>query len=134
MPNVSINYWAVLVAAAINMVVGAIWYSKPLFAKPWAKATGRKMEQMGNGAKGYVFTVGGALVEAWILAHFVRYADSTTVLKGALTGFWLWLAFVAITSAVNTIFAGRPWKLWQIDAGYFLVVLLLQGALLAVWR
>jgi hypothetical protein len=69
-----------------------------------------------------------------VLAHFVAYAGSTTALQGAVTGFWIWLAFIAVTMAVGTVFAGRSWNLWKIDAGYFFVVLILQGALLAAWR
>ena len=135
MPDVTINYWAVLVAALINMAVGALWYSPMFFGKPWSKLIGRKMEDMKSQAgPGYAIAGVGALVESWILVHFVIYANSNTALKGAETGFWLWLAFVAVTMAVGTVFAGRSWKLWKIDAGYFLVVLLLQGAVLAVWR
>jgi hypothetical protein len=134
MPSVDINYGAVLVAALVNMVVGALWYSKPLFAKEWAKLTGRKMEDMGGGGRGYGVAAIGALVQAWILAHFVAYAGSTTTVDGLVTGFWLWLGFVAVTSAVHLVFEGRSWNLWKINAGYFLVVLLINGALLAAWR
>ena len=37
MPSVDINWWAVLAAAVINMVIGAIWYSPSGFGKPWMK-------------------------------------------------------------------------------------------------
>jgi len=134
MPSIDINYWAVLVAALVNMVVGSIWYSKALFSKQWMKLTGRKMEDMSGGGLGYGVTIISALVQAWILAHFVAYAGSTTVGDGLVTGFWLWLGFVAVTTAVNFVFEGRSWALWKINAGYFLVVLLINGALLAAWR
>src|SRR5437763_1418970 len=109
MPSVDINYWAVLVAAVINMVVGSIWYSKALFAKEWMKLTGRKTEEMGGGGTGYGVAIIGALIQAWILAHFVTYAGSTTFADGLVTAFWLWLGFVAITTAVNFVFEGRSW-------------------------
>jgi hypothetical protein len=100
MPNVDINWAAVLVAALINMVTGSLWYSKALFAKPWIKLTGKK--DMEGGGVGYAVAMAGALVQAWIMAHFVVYASSNT--------------------------------LWQINAGYFLVVLLINGGLLAAWH
>lgn len=134
MPQVDVNIVAVLVAAVINMVVGAIWYSKALFAKDWAKLTGRKIDQMGDGAQGYVLTAIGALVQAWILAHFVAWALATTAIQGAVIGFMLWLGFTAITQGVNTVFAGTRKKLLAINTGYFLVVLVINGALLAVWH
>ncbi len=133
MPNVDVNWWAVLVAAIVNMVVGAIWYSPALFAKPWAKLTGRKMSEMGDGSTSYVLTALGALVQAWILAHFISWSTSNTAMEGAVVGFMLWLGFVAITQGVNTVFANTRKKLWAINTGYFLVVLVINGALLAAW-
>lgn len=137
--NVVINWWAVIVAAAINMVVGYFWYSKMLFGNDWAKLTGRKLEDMSkNAGPGYAVTIVGALVQAYILAHFVEYvkpfyATYSLVSVGLLTGLWAWIAFVAIPQGVNTVFAGTRKKLWAINTGYFLVVLLINGALLAKW-
>jgi hypothetical protein len=133
MPSVDVNWWAVFVAALINMAAGAVWYSNALFAKPWTKLTGHKMGE-GSAGTGYAVTAVGALVQAWIFVHFVRYAGAITAVKGAVVGFWLWLAFVAIVMATNIVFEGRPWKLWSINSGYFLVVMVVNGALLAAWR
>jgi hypothetical protein len=134
MPSVHINWIALVVAVLINMVIGTIWYSKAGFGKPWAKATGKHPGEMGNGNLGYVLTVAGSLVQAWILVHFVRYGGALSFIRGAEIGFFLWLGFVCITSLVHQVFEGRPWRLWQINAGYFLVVLLINGGLLAAWR
>lgn len=131
MPSVDINYLAVVIAAVVNMVVGALWYSRVLFAKPWAALTGRKIEDMTGGGSGYAFAAIGALVQAWIMAHFVAWAVATTVVQGALVGLMLWIGFVAITQGVNTIFAGTRKKLLAINTGYFLVVLVINGAILA---
>lgn len=133
MPEVEINYLAVLVAAAINMGLGALWYSPALFGKAWAKLTDRKLEDMTGGGMGYGVAAIGALLQAYILAHFVQYAAADTAGEGAVTGFWLWLGFVAVAMAVNAVFEGRSWKLWKINVGYYLVVLLINGALLAIW-
>jgi len=134
MPDVDINIWAVLVAAVVNMVAGTIWYSKGLFGKEWSKLVGRKLEEMSGGGVGYAVAAVGALVQAYILAHFVQYTGSTTFWDGLVTGFWLWLGFIAVAIAVNLVFEGRTWALWKINAGYFLIVLLINGGLLAAWR
>lgn len=134
MPDVDINIWAVLVAAVVNMVAGTIWYSKGLFGKEWSKLVGRKLEEMSGGGMGYAVAAVGALVQAYILAHFVQYTGSTTFWDGLVTGFWLWLGFIAVAIAVNLVFEGRTWALWKINAGYFLIVLLINGGLLAAWR
>ena len=134
MPSVDINWLAVIVAAAINMGLGALWYSRSLFGKEWAKLTGRKLEDMSGGSSGYGVAAVGALIQAWILAHFVRYAGATDFWHGLVTGFWLWFGFIAIAMAVGIVFEGRSWLLWKINAGYYLVVLLITGGLLAAWN
>ena len=48
----SVNLWSVLVAAVSTMVVGFLWYSPLLFARPWMVAMGydpddkARMEEM----------------------------------------------------------------------------------------
>lgn len=134
MPEVNINWVAVIVAAAINMAIGAAWYSTGVFGKQWAKLLGKKVGDMGDANTGYAVTAAGAIIQAFVLAHFVRYALADTFWEGLVTGFWLWLGFVAVVMASTLVFEGRPWKLWKINAGYLLVVLLINGGLLAVWR
>ncbi|HLC91653.1 MAG TPA: DUF1761 domain-containing protein [Candidatus Saccharimonadales bacterium] len=139
MPSVDINWLAIIAAVAINMVIGAIWYSPVMFAKDWAKLTGRKMNEMGDGTKGYILTTIGAFVQALVLLHFVTYAaffwpTYNNVSVGLLTATWAWLGFVAIPQGVNMVFANTRKKLWAINTGYFLVVLLINGVILASWR
>src|SRR5581483_6064355 len=134
MPSLSVNWWAVIVAAIINMGVGSLWYSKSLYGKQWAKLTGRKLDDMSGGGMGYGVAAIGALIQSLVLAHFDVYAGSSTFWEGLVTGFWLWVAFVGVVAAVNTVFEGRSWNLWKINAGYFLVVLLINGGLLAAWH
>lgn len=135
MPGLEINYTAVFVAALLNMAIGAFWYSRLLFAKQWMHLIGRTAADLQKqGHKVYWVAAVGALIQAYILSHFVQYAGATNFTEGAVTGFWLWLGFVAVSSAVNTAFSSRPWGLWKIDSGYFLVVLVITGGLLSVWQ
>lgn len=140
MPSVDINWWALLAATVVNMLVGFVWYSPAFFAKPWAKLTGRKMDEMGDGtAQSYFITTLGAFIQAFILLHFVSYAayfypTYSDVSVGVITAVWAWLGFVAIPQGVNTIFESRRKKLWAINTGYFLVVLVINGIILSVWK
>jgi hypothetical protein len=134
MPTADINYVAVLVAGLLSMVIGFIWYG-PLFSKPWMKENGFKMEDLKQGpGAGYAIAVFGSLLQAYVLAHFIDYVGADTIVRGLQTGLWIWLGFLATAFAVNYLFAQRTPRLWAIDSGYFLVLLLVQGALLAVWR
>lgn len=134
MPQVEINYVAVVIAAVLNMAIGFFWYSKALFAKQWMKAIGKTEAEIkagGNNAA-YGLTMVGALVMAWVLSFMVDYADAFTAVDGAKLGFLVWLGFVATTYLSLKVFEGRSWELYWINAGYYLVSLVATGAVLAV--
>ena len=121
------------------MALGMLWYG-PLFQKPWAKMMGfdmsdkAKMKEMQKKAMpAYAAAFVGALVMAYVLSHFIDYAMAKMAADGALVGFWAWLGFVAPATLANNMFGGKNIKLWLIDAGYYLVSLLIFGAVLAAW-
>lgn len=135
MPSADVNYLGVLVAAILSMVVGAFWYSPGVFGKQWMGLIGKKQKDLEKGGSAaYGVAAIGFLLMAYVLAHFVDYTGATTLVRGLEVGFWSWLGFVAPATAINAAFSLRPRQLWLIEAGYFLVSLLVSGAVLAVWR
>ena len=133
MPSADINWVAIVVAAALSMVIGFIWYSLQVFGKPWMKEVGLSMKDIGKGpGAGYALVTLTSLVQAYVLSHFVDYTNATTWVDGAVTGFWIWAGFVATAYTATYVFTKKTLRLWAIDAGYFLVLLLAQGAVLAV--
>ncbi len=135
MPEADINYMAVVVGAVISMVLGYVWYSPVLFAKAWTKEMGKSEKELKESANAtsYLIMFVASLVLAYVLAHFVDYTNSATTSAGAVTGFWLWLGFMATVGVSQTLFHGKTWKLFCIDYGYHLVEMLIIGAVLAVW-
>ena len=139
--DVPINYWAVLVGAVSNMVIGAIWYG-PLFGKPWAHMIGmtqadmEKAKSRGMG-KNYAVMFIGSLLMSYTLAHALVFAsnflDAYGVSAGLMAGFWNWLGFIAPVTVGVVLWENKPWKLWMINAGYYLVALCVMGVILAVW-
>lgn len=135
MPQVDINYWAVIVAAIASMITGSIWYAPPVFGKTWLKLSGKTEADWKNSGKmSMIGAMISALVMAYVLAHFVDYVQADTFSEGLQTGFWLWLGFVATTSMVNSLFQGQSKKLWILDSANHLVSLLAMAAILAIWR
>lgn len=133
MQDVDINYVAVVVAALVPMFLGALWYSTALFARPWMRAVDRTQEELKGAQLGYVISAIGALVMSYALARIDRWAEVDDLWNGALVGLLVWVGFVAPVLGVNTYFAGRPGRLWLINAGYQLVALVLVGAIHGVW-
>ena len=131
-----VNYPAVVIAAVLNMVVGAIWYSPAVFGATWMALTGKASGDMKSGSMGrsYGLMFLAALVLAFAVAKFVGYMQATTLIGGARAGIWIWIGFVLTTTAGFYIFEGRPAKLYWLNNGFHLVSLVIMGALLAVWR
>jgi uncharacterized protein DUF1761 len=136
MQPVDINLWAVLAAAGASFVIGTLWYSPVLFVKPWLRAMGKTTS---NFKPSYsigivVVPILGALLVAYVLANIIQYAEADTLRTGALTGFWVWLGFMAPVVAVTNFFEQRSPKLTLITAGNRLVELIVMGAILATWQ
>jgi hypothetical protein len=66
------------------------------------------------------------------MAHFIDYANATTLVDGAQTGFFCWIGFAVTSSIGSTIFEGRNKTLWYINMGYNLVQFVLIGVLLTL--
>ena len=134
MQDIDLNWLAILVAAFVPMVLGALWYSPVLFARPWMREIGRSPEDLTGASLGYGLSALAAIVTSYVLARVVRWAEVDDLLNGALVGLLLWLGFVATIVAVQTYFGGRSRTLWAIDAGYWLVSLLVMGAIHGAWE
>lgn len=133
----SVNFLAVLVASIVNMTIGFIWYG-PLLGKQWMKLSGRTKESMEKEKKDMPMVMGsmfvGALVTAYILALFLKYAGATTLEIGAKVGFLAWLGFVATTMLQDVLYEKKNRQLAGINLGFNLVALVVAGAIIAVWK
>ncbi len=149
MMELDVNYVAILVAGIANMALGAFWYSPAGFGEKWmklSKITKADIEKAKpNMGKMYGITFLGALVMALVLAHVVplvmdevvnaaerALTQGEIVGVGALTGAMMWLGFVATVSLGGSTWGKRPWALYWLDAGYWLVSLAIMGVILAV--
>jgi hypothetical protein len=130
---VDINYYAVALAALVQVILRAIWYSPTLFGGPWMRAAGGRRDDLMGGGRGFVVSAVSALVTSYILARVVDWAEADSFVDGLRVGLLIWLGFVATALAVMTYFGGRPRMLWYVNAGYQVVALLLMGGLLAWW-
>lgn len=67
---------------------------------------------------------------AVLIAGVIGHLGRVDIAGGLTTAFFLWLGFVATSMCVNHRFQGRGWNLTVIDGGYWLVAMLLQGAII----
>ncbi len=130
----NINFVAIIIAGLASMPVGFIWYSPALFAKEWMQLVGLTKEKMEKNKSKmpqmYGTALLGAMVMSFVLSQFIAATNTHTTIQGITTALLIWIGFVATTGLTNTLFSGRPTKLFLIDAGYHLAVLVVMGAIL----
>ena len=134
---VPVSYLGILLCGVASMVIGFLWYG-PLFEKPWMKMTGMTPEKQAKAKKEMSKTYGlmfvSSLVMAYVLAHFIWYAapGSLTLFIAVKTAVWAWIGFVATSAFSKFLFnvEKKPWSLFAIETGYYLVTLIVMGAIL----
>lgn len=127
-----IHWLAVLAASVAGFLVGGLWYG-PLFGKAWQAARGLSDEALKSGANmplifGLTFVLN--VVSAFVLDHTLgTYGDPDMSLSLMIAG-GIALGFVIPAMGVNYLFSRMSLRLFLIDAGYWLVIYCLMGAIL----
>lgn len=131
-----INHWAVLVCAALNLVVGAVWYSPMLFYKAWMQENNLTEEMIKANftpAKTYGLAFFFSLLISYNLAFFLG-DDKTDMTWGATAGFLAGFGFSALIFAVVALFEQKSWRYIFINGGYITVYFTLIGLIIGAWR
>ena len=125
-----VDWIAVIAATIAAFVLGAAWYSKALFGNAWMREVGLTEEAINSANMGKMF--GGTFV-LQILAAIALSAflgESSNWMEGLHTGLWIGLFWVATAYGVTYLFEQRPFRLWLINAGYYVVLYALMGTII----
>jgi hypothetical protein len=126
-----INYLAVVIAAVVGFVASAVWYKA--FGTLWLMAQDRAPGDITPKPGPFVVAGVAQLLMSYMLAGLLAHLGDINVENGIIGAAFLWLGFVATTIAVNDSFQGSKVTLTLIDAGHWLVVLMLMGAVIGVF-
>lgn len=139
--DVEINTWAVVLAGASSMAVGAFWYSPGVFGKAWMRFTKSKMGEGAAPAKmawmyGSVFVA--SLVTAYVLAHITflanKFFGNSFMYDAMCTAFWLWLGLTAARLYTHDTFEERRKKLTLINLGNELVTVMVMALIIGLMK
>lgn len=134
MENFYINHIAVLVSAVMSLVIGGLWWSPLLFAKPWQVENGLTDEQIAkaNPLKNFGLSFLIAYLMSYNLAFLLGTPGTTWqwgVAAGLLTSVWAVGMFIIIA-----LFEQRSFKYIAINCGYMAVYFAVIGFILGIWR
>jgi Protein of unknown function (DUF1761) len=127
-----IDWIASIVAAVSAFVIGGLWYSPLLFAKPWQQDTGLSDEQLAAASKGKIFGLSFvfSLLAAVTFSMFLGPDPSVGFGLGA--GACAGIFWVAASFGINYQFELKPTRLLLINGGYHAVQFTVYGLVLGL--
>lgn len=130
----SVNLWAVLVAALSTFLLGGIWYSPLMFCDAWVRGSGLTEEQAAARNMGLVFGLSfvAQLLAAYLFAMFIGPAPALGFALAA--GVSVGAGWVATSFAINYLFEHRGLTLWLINGGFHTLQFTLYGLILGLWH
>lgn len=132
--NISVNIWAVLMAAVSAFLIGGAWYSPAIFGNVWMKAAELDEEELRETNMGRIFGLAFffLLIMAFCLAMFL--ADpSLDLAGGAFYGFLAGFGWIFTALAVNSLYERRSWTYIFINGGYWVLVFTVMGLIIGAW-
>lgn len=130
MSSFIVNPIAVLMATAVQWILGWLWYGY-VFRVRWMALVGiSEGEKPKNAWFGPLTAFVANLVLAFLLAHIIIWANGSSFPDGVWLGALCWLGFMAPPIVTQHIFEKRPAKLFAINASYWLLAMMLSGGVL----
>ena len=116
-------------ATVVAFVIGGVWYSPILFAKPWMRENGFSDEDH-QGALLRMF--GGSFVLLLIASYVLSLiiGPDATVVEGLRVGLSVGAAFVAAAMGVTYLFERKSPTLFLINVGYHIVSFTIMGTII----
>lgn len=128
-----LNIISVLAAAVAAFICGAIWYSKPVFAKQWAKEIGIVMDNSkSTDGMGRIMGLSfmSTLVTSAAMGILVEALVLTELHQGALLGLLVTLGLLGTNKLMMSQFEQRSIKYWLITLGGDIFSLSVMGGVL----
>lgn len=126
----------IFVAALVGFFASFFWFNEKTFFPVWWRAMGKGDQVPGNGqSMGILFgsALFSTLAQAIVLAVLIGAAyEDATVAQGALVGLLVGIAIVGAALG-HRLFGGHGWKVWLLESGADLLVIVAMGATLSFW-
>jgi hypothetical protein len=136
MSTIRLNWVAILIAAIVSFLFEALWFS--VFLNEWIAGIGRTREWlMSSGmspALQYGVAILCAVIAAAVLSICIQASGEHSARRGILVGAIVWLGFIATSWATEYIFEVRTLQIYAINAGFWLLDLVLMGAIVGAWK
>ena len=131
---VTVTFLPILAASVANIIIGFIWYHPRVFGGAWMRFINATPEMAERGKRKMPLYVFFALLAGMVIAYVMNYfgiAWGVYDWVGAVElGAWCWIGFVAPTFLGTVLWEQRPFKLYLINAVYWLVAFVVMALIL----
>jgi hypothetical protein len=135
----TVNWLPVIVGTAIYFALGAVWYSRLLFANPWQEAIGwdtARTEPQANPMT-YVIPAVLYLIAAVATALLANATGTDTLAEGVVLGLVTGVGFALPMVGVEAAFdpnKPKPLVWFAITTAYHVIGFVILAVLVAVWQ
>lgn len=127
-------FFPILIAGIVSMLIAFAWYHPRVFGSAWARMTNLSPEMVEAGKRRMPFTAPIGLLASMLVAYVMNYfgiAWGVFDVIGAIElAFWCWVGFMAPTMLGVVLWEQKSFKLYLINAGYWLVALIAMAIIL----
>lgn len=132
-----VNYLAILVAAIVHFVIGAIWYTV-IFGKMWLKLVdpdGTKAESMKSGqAVAFIGSFVGSLLMSYAVARLMGLIGIAGLYEAVVLAILVWAGFTIPIALNDVVYEKKPVGLFIINTLYILAGVIVATLILFYWK
>lgn len=132
-----INWIAVVLATISSMIVGAVWYARPVFGRRWMRLATIDESTMGSGVPQIILTIIVSFITALVLAGAAAIAQNfyggSFLVNTLVTAVILWAGFTAARVITHDAFERRPAALTILTIAHELVTVLVMGLIIGAF-
>ena len=131
---IEVNLLPILVAGVVSILIGWIWYHPKVFGSAWMRMSNITPEMAERGKKRMplVALIGliAAMLVAWVMSYIGILLGVYDIVGAVVLGFWCWVGFVAPTMLGMVLWEQKPFRLYLINALYWLVAFVSMAVIL----
>lgn len=136
LPMYEVTFLPILFAGIANMILGMIWYDPRVLGATWMRLANITPEMTEAGKKTMPLRMVMAFCAAMVVAYVLNWFgiawgvyDWATAVE---LGIWAWVGFVAPIMLGSVLWDMRPFKLFVLNAGYWLISLVMMSVILTL--
>lgn len=130
----TVDLWPIFAAGIASVILGFIWYHPSVLGGAWMRMTSVTPEMAEKGKKRMplmaLLAFFASTVIAYVMSYFALAWGVFDWVGAAELGFWCWAGFVAPVLLGSVLWEGKPFKLYLINAGFWLVAFIVMAEIL----